>query len=445
MTNYKARFDEQTNAAVQALNGKRDDFRNNFYGFEPAYVRRLLERISASLQKLDEGKINHPVFLAGKGQSFPDKAIQLIGSIPSAINDSGITHFINSVLPDLVLVDEGLSKAVGINEIRAAEIKSSQLRSIEKYTDWSKNAYTQIVASKSSTEAAGKEAKASKETIANLAQEADVDAKKIKEIRTIATRLSSGTKTSPALSTLIKDAQAKLSELDEDGENAKKILAAIETKEKSISALEQSANEAMSRLAEQDVKAKDILNNATQAGLAGAYKLEREKLAKQQFYFACAFYGIIALVVIYAAVFIVPIASEIILNHKNQAVTISESGLLLFVRILIVLPAFWALIFTNKRFVYLETLQMDYAAKAVTALAYSGYRDEMNDDSNLSTRLRDGLVTRFVEHPSRLLGEKVESSISITDREGSKVVTESHSPEAEPIRYFDRDGEKGEE
>lgn len=50
---------------------------------------------------------------------------------------------------------------------------------------------------------------------------------------------------------------------------------------------------------------------------------------------------------------------------------------------------------------------MDYAAKAATALAYSGYREEMEEDPSLSSKLKNGLVVRFVEHPERLLRRNV--------------------------------------
>lgn len=408
MTDYKKRFDDLTAPAILALNGKRDEFRSSFFNTDVAYVRRLLERLSAGLQRVDAGPINHPTYLAGAGQPFPEKAIQLISSMPSAINDSGINHFINSMLPELVAVDDGISRAIGINEIRSAEIKSSQLRTIEKYVDWTKNAHANVSNLRTEVTEDGKKVKLSSETIGKLAQEAGVDAKKIRDTRTAALRLSGGTKTSPALSVIMKEAQSKLTEIETNRDAAIKLNAELVKLGSLVVDHELAAGSAMERLSAHDKQAKDILNNATQAGLAGAFKIEREKLAKQQFWYAMAFYGIILSIVVYAAVFIVPIASQIILNHKNQSVTIGESALLLFVRILIVLPAFWALIFTNRRFVYLETLQMDYAAKAVTALAYSGYRDEMGDDQSLSARLRRGLVERFIEHPSRLLGLKVD-------------------------------------
>ena len=442
MVQYKKQFDDLTAAAIQALNLKRDELRNVFFGMEPAYVRRLLERISSNLQRVDENRINHPTFLAARGQFVPQKALDLIASMPSAITDSGITHFVIATLPDLVEVDEALSKAAGINEIRSAEIKSSQLRAIERYVDWSKNNSASVTTLRQNAEKSAAEASRDRDQVSKLVADAQADVKKIKEIRTQALRLGSGTKTSPPISSIIKDAQDKVAEVDEmrnhissSRDNLEKISHRIEE----ICGLSEIAIE---RLESHERQAKDILNNATQAGLAGAYKIEREKLAKQQLYYAGAFYGIILSVVLYAAFFIVPIASKIITNNHTQNTTIGETSLLLFVRILIVLPAFWALLFTNKRFVYLETLQMDYAAKAATALAYSGYRDEMEEDTTLSHRLKDGLVARFVEHPSRLLGEKLESNISIIDKEGTKVISESHSPTAKSHTLEEQRGEE---
>ena len=186
-----------------------------------------------------------------------------------------------------------------------------------------------------------------------------------------------------------------------------------------------------------DEKAKSILSTATQAGLAGAYKLEREKLEKQQRWFAWGFYGIIALIIVYAVAYIIPLISRVFEHNGQNNITTTESAFMLAVRIVVIAPAFWALVFTSRRFTNLETLQMDYAAKATTALAYFGYKDEMDQDSSLSTKLKDGLIARFIEHPSRLLGRKVESSSSVVGPEGAKVVSETHSPGMEAVIKVD--------
>lgn len=405
MSDLKKRFDELTPPALTALNAKRDDFKNSFYDVDIAFVRRLIERISASLKRVDDKKLNHPTYLASQGQPIPEKAIQLISSMPSAINDSGMIHFINSVLPELVSVDESLSRAIGINEIRAADIKSSQLKAIERYVDWAKQAYGTISSHRSDSMTNAKVVEANLSGTNAQLLEAQANSRKIQELRATALRLSNGTKNSPALSSILKDAQAKLTDIEAARESADNAAQAAKELRAELERRQIDANDAVDSLQEQGKKARDILNNATQAGLAGAYKIERDQLARQQLWYAIVFYGIISLVIAYAAFFIVPIASQIIVIGDDKSEPIAESALLLFVRILIVLPAFWALIFTNKRFVYIETLQMDYAAKAVTALAYSGYRDEMGDDVALSNRLRGGLVDRFIEHPSRLLSD----------------------------------------
>jgi hypothetical protein len=349
--------------------------------------------------------------------------------MPSAITDSGIAHFINAILPELVSVDDGLARAIGINEIRSADIKSSQLKAIERYLDLSRQHYQAIAKVGTDATALSNEVVAASSSAKTSLQSAEADSRKIRDLRASALRLSNGTKTSPALSAILKESQEALGQIKLALSGANESAGAIGSLKEEIERHETAASKAVSGLDEQNAKARDILNNATQAGLAGAYKLEREKLARQQFWYALTFYGIIAAIILYAAVFIVPIASEVIINHRaDESTSIGDSALLLFVRILIVLPAFWALIFTNKRFVYLETLQMDYAAKAVTALAYTGYRDEMGDDITLSAKLRGGLVERFIEHPSRLLVAGQEPDISYDGDSPTNGTSKSREP-----------------
>lgn len=163
------------------------------------------------------------------------------------------------------------------------------------------------------------------------------------------------------------------------------------------------------------------MRNATQAGLAGAYKTERDKLSSEQNRFALSFYGIILAIIVYAAIFLLPVFRDLAGLNGGSDATVRDSALMLLIRLVILSPVVWALIFTNRRFRYLETLQMDYAAKTTTALAYSGYIDEMEGDRELSRRLKDGLVLRFLEHPSRLLGKKQEVDVSSSGPEGVRV------------------------
>ncbi len=113
-----------------------------------------------------------------------------------------------------------------------------------------------------------------------------------------------------------------------------------------------------------------------------------------------------------------------------NAASLAESALLLLVRTLILAPAIAALIFTVRRHSKLETLQMDYAAKANTALAYSGYKDEVSDDPGLSRKLRDGLIVRFIEHPERLLSRSAGTEQVKLGPEGVTYTSSSATPGA---------------
>jgi hypothetical protein len=85
---------------------------------------------------------------------------------------------------------------------------------------------------------------------------------------------------------------------------------------------------------------------------------------------------------------------------------------------------------------------MDYAAKANTALAYTGYRDELNNDPALSSKLRDGLVVRFLEHPERLLSRSAGSEEVDLSPNGVRYKSTSSTP-AEATTGVAEDGTTG--
>jgi hypothetical protein len=305
---------------------------------------------------------------------------------------------------------------------------NAQVRALDQIIDRAATMQNRVNTNSAALDTKLADAKASADEAAAKAQEATSDSIKVSEVRKLADRLAKGNAGQNPLEKAVRVAREKMEEIEG-------VLATITAHEKTAngaltaaSTSEADVAKVLERLATTDDKARSILSTATQAGLAGAYKIEREKLASQQKWFAIGFYGIIAAIILYAAVFIIPLISKVFEGNGANTITPAESAFMLAVRIVVIAPAFWALIFTNRRYTNLETLQMDYAAKTTTALAYFGYRDEMNEDPSLSTKLKDGLVARFVEHPSRLLGKKVESSASFVGPDGASVLTESHSP-----------------
>lgn len=437
MPDYKKRFDEHSPAAIAALTTHGAAISRAFFGMHANHVRRLIERLSVHLGKVDKSILEHPEYLAGPGYNYVERAIHLVSNVPSALNDNGIDHFLVSTLPEMVDVERRIALAIGVGEVKTAEIKSVQIRAIDKFVDYARQRDREINTLKGSVQSYHDDISGKHKELLNSFNSSMTDVKKIREYRKVGERLTKGGPNTPPLSELVDRANASNKELVSLVAGANAALAEATSNAAASGEMATQSQVILSSLKKTDETAKQILNNATQAGLAGAYKVEREKLARQQMSYAIVFYGIIVSVILYAAFFIIPIASQLILSDRSEGNTIQESALLLFVRVLIVLPALWALLFTNRRFVYLETLQMDYAAKAVTALAYSGYRDEMNEDVSLAKRLKDGVIARFVEHPSRLLGAKVESSVSVIDEDGARVVTETRSPDMLPAQPND--------
>lgn len=431
MSEFQSRFDALLPEANSAISNRTTALGNAHFGIHPNQIRRLLERISQYLGNVDRRNLANPEYLASATSNVPERAIEIVSAIPASLTD-GVDPFIHDTLPTLVSIEQSLARAVGVNAIKIGDIKQAQVRKLDQIIDWASQRYNETKNIKLQIDETNKNNSELKSNLDELYKSAHEDLAKIKNIRAESEKLSSGNAARNPLEKLVRLARDKVDEINEVVSSAQIAKKGAQDAVSTISDRDQVMKEALKRLEQTDEKARQILSTATQAGLAGAYKQEREKLEKQQKYFAYVFYGIISFSVLYAAVFILPIVKDLIDNSSSSTKDARDNALLLFVRFLILTPAIWALIFTNRRYVYLETLQMDYAAKTATALAYFGYKDEMDDDDGLSKRLKDGLVARFLEHPSRLLGKKMESSSSEVGPEGARVRTETHTPGALP-------------
>jgi hypothetical protein len=407
MADFKGRFDAQIAVANSAAANNTTALQAHAIGIHPNHVRRMLENISKLLGIVDRKGHKHPEFLAATPTIIPERAIELVSSIKPNF-DAGIESFIQNVLPQLVEVEDKLIKAVGVSALRTADIKNSQVRAINQILDRAQIQGNEATNIAKAIREENKEIGAEKERLIEVLEAASADRKKIEEIAKQAEKLARGNSSQNALENLVRTARSKSDEINDVLTSVKASQEAAATAAKMALDSSEKSKTSLDGLDASDKKAFGILNNVTQAGLAGAYKTEREHLQRQQDRFSLVFYGIIISVIVYAAIFILPIVSKILTVNGATDLAVKENALLLLVRFLIVTPAIWALIFTNKRYVTLEALQMDYAAKASTALAYSGYRDEMGDDVDLSKRLKDGLLMRFLEHPSRLLGSRVD-------------------------------------
>jgi hypothetical protein len=398
---YKSAFDAQLAEANSALSNNGTALQSALPGMHYAHVRRLLTSISALLGRVDQGLHKHPEFLAGS-PTIPNLAVQLVSSIKPNL-DVGVDSFVQGVLPQLVDVEQRLTRAVGVGSYKVKDIKNLQIKAIDQMVD---RAAVQQNAATQATKTISEQAAAVAERLAHIeemAKQSEIDRKKVAEIRTMADRLARGNAGQNPLEKMVREARDRFDEITKLLDRASSSTKLSEDNAQASASARTEAEAKLAQLNKTNEQADAILKNATQAGLAGAYKIERDRLSKEKNTYAVAFYAGVVGIIAYAAIFIVPVFSAILEQDRDTNTKLGESTLLLLVRLAILAPAVWALIFTNRRHSNLETLEMDYAAKTATALAYSGYREEMEVDANLSGKLKNGLVVRFVEHPERLL------------------------------------------
>lgn len=426
MSDYQRQFDEHVAAANSRVANHTTDLTSIVPGLHPSQMRRLFANISNLLGYVDRREALHPEYLAATPRNVPERSVELIASVAPSF-DSGVAHFVQNVLPSIVDVERRLMEAVGMTAFNTQKIKNQQIKAIDRLLSNSENAANRSRTAMQAAVKAAADATENLKQIQEILSSAGTDSQKVADIRKLAERLSKGNAGQNPLESLVRSARERSEEIDSIKAKAFQAEKAASGSAEAAARHDTESQEALTSLRDADRRADDILRNATQAGLAGAYKTERDKLGGEQTKFALAFYGIIALIIAYAAIFLLPIFKDIIENG-NSALSTQDSALMLLVRLVILSPVVWALLFTNRRFRYLETLQMDYAAKTSTALAYSGYIDEMATDPDLSKRLKDGLVLRFLEHPSRLLGKKQEVDVSSSGPEGVRVESRTATP-----------------
>jgi hypothetical protein len=405
VSNYRERFDKHTADSNSAIVNLMPELGDVIPGMTSTKARRPLRSISKLLGRVDKEGVRYPEYLATEDGNLLEQVISFHANI-GQYTSSGAAYFAANALPKLLDFEQRLQRALGVNAATVRDIKNQQVAEMHSLVDSAQSALAEVQKARRTVTAQQQTSERALATIEDRRIEADTSAKKVKEIRELAEKLASGdARRGTSLERFIGAAKQKNEQVEALLQNAIKEEQRVRDLRTAAEGNSTAALSLMNELESIKGRADEILRGATQAGLAGAYKLERDRLSREQFWYAIVFYTIIVGVIAYAAIAIVPVFSKIIENGGSTATTVGESALLLAVRLVILIPAIWALLFTSRRHSKIETLQMDYAAKANTALAYSGYRDEMDDDEALAQKLRDGLLVRFLEHPERLLNK----------------------------------------
>jgi len=430
MSHYKDQFDSHLAEAVSAASNVITDFDFLVPGLRPSAVKRLLNNISKLLGRIDKDGCPYPEYLIDESGSIPDQVIKEVAKFKNAVS-SGAESFLEGPVANLAYHEWYLERALGTRPKLIREIKSQQIRELQSILLDSQASLSHIHDLRKRIEAEESQLARAIEGINAGSKRASEDSSYISKTREAVEKLASGdARNKDSLERLIRTAREKFTTIEAAEASARSSNDKIARMDSELQSVLREAKETLSKLQSTQAEADAILKGATQAGLAGAYKTERDRLASEQKWYAGFFYGGVAVILVYAVVFLLPIFSGLIQNAGDGTTKIKESALLLLVRLFVLAPVVWALMFTNRRYSKVETLQMDYAAKAATALAYSGYKDEMANDRELAKKLKDGLLVRFLEHPERLLNKHITESIGLSSN-GNFTYASSNIPTAQ--------------
>jgi hypothetical protein len=221
-----------------------------------------------------------------------------------------------------------------------------------------------------------------------------------------------------------REVQEKISVLNKNEGDVKKLVASIEGYERTASNARSNAEaseaatkenaEALGRLLAEDTERSDslttlleefqskrtivdeTLEGASKIALANSFHLRRRALNQERWGWVAGFViGIILLVVI--GVFLVPkVVSEANIPSSQKYYEIVGHVLLLG-------PVVWLTWFSARKAGQTMRLAEDYGFKEAAAHAFVGYKREMSDDTDMLHQLRQYAIQNFGSDPQRVL------------------------------------------
>lgn len=149
--------------------------------------------------------------------------------------------------------------------------------------------------------------------------------------------------------------------------------------------------------------AEDILGLASQGALAKAFENRKAALETEQKkwvqYFGSGLLGLFTLTFLSVA----------LAEHLHIPPVVNSSGGFdywgVLLRILLGGPILWFTWFSVRQYGNNVTLIEDYAFKEASALAFVGYKKDMQDDTDMVKLLRESAIHNFASAPSRLISK----------------------------------------
>lgn len=403
MPSFQPRFDEPAAEARRLVVNRGSEIREVIPGFYGTDFDRLTTSISNLLEKVDKEHVDHPEYLAHSSGNIAEYAIQVIQGVPASL-ETGASHFVQTTLPTIILCEERLVRAVGSYYFQVREVKDRYVKEIQKLAAESLDYREDAREAKEETEEVRRKAAEVFTSLEKMQNDTGAAALRVSEVRSLVTKLASGDGRGKSLEALKRAAESKAEAIETV---LKKATSASDRAERSVTGLEEAV--AKFETAQSDVEtikrqAEAVLSLSNQAGLAGSYLKESRKLALKSYIFTGILYATSITTALIAAFYVLPSLEHSI--YANGGSLAQRAIPVTLLRATVLAPLVYVLYFTTRQISALETLRMDYAEKAAASLAYSGYKDEMSEDTSLLDRLRGSLLLKFAEHPERLLRKR---------------------------------------
>jgi hypothetical protein len=413
---FRSEFRErlaQLNNAIDAMPG---DISANVPGMTRARLKRFFQRFDVLLGRLDRQGAKHPQYLYFSGMSLPEY-INIIVDQSLSHMPSGSGTFFSNNFQQLLAVQDQLEKAVGtdIDELRKISLTTSaDLASSVEQSD----SYLDLLreASKSAQIERDRASEESKR-IVSILKDAETMLDRIKDVRgTVEALTNPDGRNRTSLEALARRARERMSDIDADRAKVESALSQATADVASTKEAMEFVKNSVHALDLTRVEAEKVLGLSSQAGLAASYKKEADRLQKISLYFTVGLYFVSLVTLLFATLYVLPELTKAIAGGAED--DLSRALSLTFLRSLALGPLVYVIYFTSNRINVLEMLRMDYAEKAAASLSYSGYREQMTADEDLLHQLKASLLSKFHDHPERLLRGNSTSTSSTVVAQG---------------------------
>lgn len=386
-------------SSIDSMPGSLDSY---MPGMTKAKLKRFFQRFDVLLGRLDQKGAKQPQYLFYGGQSLPAHL--------SAVCDQSINHmpsgagtFVPNNMAQLIEMQDRLERAVGTDVDELKRISTTTANDLENSVQLSDELVASIQENEKTAKQYADEADNIKRKLSENLEDIEKAVATVRHLRQTAETLTNPDgRNKNSLETLGRRAKERLSEIESVNAEIRKHLETSQEYLKEIENNSVNSSFVFRSLETTENDAKQILNLSSQAGLASSYKTEADRLKKQSNYFTSLLYCTALLTLMVAICYVIPELTKAI-SDGGKSVDFDQVLSLTFLRALTLGPLIYILFFTTKRISILEILRMDYAEKAAASLAYSGYKDQMTVDDDLLRQLKASLLSKFQDHPERLL------------------------------------------